>query len=324
MCFHTCRKSIGWFLSLWLICFATSWANNHPSIQHIYAQAASVSLKDMPGRISTFSALFLNKPYLLGALGEGRHARYDQSPIYRFDAFDCETYVDTVLALAFSRNAREFNHYIRKIRYHHGHVDFIDRNHFTCLDWNKNNQAQQLTQDITRDIQDTHHRKVARWASAWIDKPSWYQHFHLSQIKLSNATLQQKKQRLNELKEKGQHLARTQSKIPYVPLSSLFLANGKPNDQILYQIPQGAIIEIVRPNWDLTSVIGTHLNVSHLGFAIWTHGTLYFRQASSSQHKVVDVPLVTYLKGAQDSPTIKGINVQVALDGLHAQTHEIH
>ena len=80
------------------------------------------------------------------------------------------------------------------------------------------------------------------------------------------------------------------------------------------QIPNAAIIEIVRPNWDLTKEIGTHLNVSHIGFAIWKNKTLYFRQASSIHHQVIDTPLTSYLYDAlKNSETIKGINIQIAL-----------
>ncbi len=77
------------------------------------------------------------------------------------------------------------------------------------------------------------------------------------------------------------------------------------------QIPNGAIIEIVRPNWDLTKQIGTHLNISHLGFAFWQQGNLIFRHASSEARQVTETPFIHYLKKAKKSPTIKGINIQV-------------
>ena len=58
--------------------------------------------------------------------------------------------------------------------------------------------------------------------------------------------------------------------------------------------------------------IGTSLNISHLGFAIWSNKKLYFRQASSQYGKIVDVPLIDYLQEqTRTSPTIKGINIQV-------------
>jgi len=80
-------------------------------------------------------------------------------------------------------------------------------------------------------------------------------------------------------------------------------------ERIQKQIPDGSIIEIVRPNWDLTKEIGTHLHISHLGFAFRTHQGLVFRNASSTLHKVADVPLDQYLQEASKNPTIKGIMV---------------
>ena len=81
--------------------------------------------------------------------------------------------------------------------------------------------------------------------------------------------------------------------------------------QIIKQIPNGAIVEIIRPNWDLYKVIGTNLNVSHLGFVVWEKDKPYFIHASSDKLMVVKTPLIEYLNIARDNPTIKGINIQI-------------
>ena len=104
------------------------------------------------------------------------------------------------------------------------------------------------------------------------------------------------------------------STIRYVPLTALFDSTGKPNNYVFQQIPDGAIVEIIRPNWDLTAAIGTHLNVSHLGSAFRHEGVLMFRNASTIKGLVVDQPLIEYLHDARQSPTIKGINVQVVIE----------
>jgi len=288
----------------------------HDEINAIFQQLQLLPTQNISDRIAFISKQFLGRPYYLGALGEGEQALFDQAPLYRTDAFDCETFVDTVLALAFANNLASFEYYIKQIRYHHGHVEFIDRNHFTCLDWNKNNQKQGFLRDITRSIHDENNRSVAMTANALIDKPGWYRHFSSTNIRLRHATPQEEAERLALLKQKGQQLPITNSSIAYVPLTAIFnpekSAANQVNDDILKQIPNGAIIEIIRPNWDLTKEIGTHLNVSHLGLAVWEKGTLYFIQASSAQHRVVQGSLVDYLRNAQASPTIKGINIQVA------------
>lgn len=70
------------------------------SIEELYHRLSSMPNSSMPDRIDWVSSQFLGVHYLLGSLGEGPEARYDQFPKYRIDAFDCDTYVNTVLSLA--------------------------------------------------------------------------------------------------------------------------------------------------------------------------------------------------------------------------------
>lgn len=280
-------------------------------ITQLYHAFEAKPVKNMSTRISTLSAQFLGRPYLLGALGEGSEGSYDQSPLYRTDAFDCETFVDTVLALALANHSDQFKRRINQIRYDKAQISFIHRNHFTCLDWNINNQRLGVLKDITRTFKNKNHQPVAQIARALIDKPAWYQHKSTRDIRINHLSAAEKLNRLDALKREGNQLLSGTSEIPYIPLTALFDHDGKPDQFLFNQIPNGAIIEIIRPNWNLSQTIGTHLNVSHLGFAIREKGVLVFRQASSTYQKVVDVPLISYLRDAQKSPTIKGINIQV-------------
>lgn len=283
-------------------------------IRAIFEKIANNS--SLPERITQVSQEFLDKPYLLGPLGEGKNGKYDQFPLYRTDAFDCLTYVETVMALSLASNAASFNQCLQAIRYHQGNISFIARNHFTDLDWNLNNQYQGFLQDITGTIHDKQQRPVAQLAEALINKPAWYQKMPLTRIRLQSTSLQEQHQQWLALKREGAKLSAMKVKIPYLPLSALIDAHDKANLYVLRQIPEGAIIEIVRPNWDLTAVIGTHLNVSHLGFAVWKNDLLYFRNASTLKGKVVDQLLEDYLREARKNPTIQGINVQMILQSL--------
>lgn len=283
------------------------------TIQQLYHNQCRKLKTDLPNRIDIISAQFIGKPYLRGALGEGTQGYYDNHPLYRVDAFDCETYVDTVLALAFANNLSSFNQYIRSIRYKNGHVSFIHRNHFTCLDWNQNNQKQKLIKDITLSFVTKQGKPVAQTATALINKPAWYQHFSTDIIHTDTTSKTELAKRLIRLKRAGNQLPKTYSKTPYIPLTALFNQHGQANLYLFDQIPNGAIIEIVRPNWDIEQQIGTRLNISHLGFAIRKKGRLLFRAATSSNNQVMDVSLIDYLREAQKSPTIKGINVEIVL-----------
>ncbi|MBA2657704.1 MAG: DUF1460 domain-containing protein [Tatlockia sp.] len=282
-------------------------------IQSLYQKLEKSSTLTMAKRIENFSAEFIGKPYLLGALGEGSEARFDQYPQYRTDAFDCDTYVTTVLALALAANKQGFQHCLAKIRYKNGNIDFLSRNHFISMDWNPNNQNQHFIKDITSSIKNRNNQSIVKIALALIDKPSWYQRFSQQKVRLQAANETEQNLRLVELKQRGTQLQKRQVSIPYIPLSALFNHKAHPDLFIFAQIPHAAIIEIVRPNWNLREIIGTNLNVSHLGFAIWKNNTLFFRQASSQYGKVIDVPLIPYLKEALASPTIKGINIEIVL-----------
>lgn len=281
-------------------------------IKELYHRLHIMPNISMTERIQWISSRFLEKPYMLGSLGEGSDSSFDQFPEYRTDAFDCETYVNTVLALALGHSLKSFKQCLLHTRYKNGQRTYINRNHFTSVDWNKNNQLHGILKDITLQVKAQDQHSPAVIAETLIDKPSWYAHKTLTSIRLRNKNEIQEQQLLEELKAQGSSLEITLSKLPYIPLTALF-QNNKPNMYLFSQIPDGAIIEIVRPNWDLRSLLGTDLDISHMGFALRIQGLLYFRQASSDKHKVVDIPLIDYLEKAQKSPTIKGINIQIVL-----------
>jgi hypothetical protein len=281
------------------------------SIETIYAELNQNKSMSMPVRLDKISHFFLNKAYFLGPLGEGRFGKYDEFPLYRVDVFDCLTYVETVLAIAFANDFQSFEQMIKNIRYQDGKISFINRNHFTDLDWNIHNQHLGIVKDITLTILDENHQSVAQFASAQIDKPSWYEHMSLDHVRLIGADENLRRQRWALLKTRGRRLTSEMVRIPFIPLSALFDKAKKPNAYLFKQIPDGAIIEIVRPNWDLKKIIGTHMNVSHLGFAFMRDGKLLFRNASTLKGRVVDQPLAEYLSQQQlKSPTVKGINIQ--------------
>ncbi len=302
-----------------LFSLAAPAANTHEEldankiISQIYHNLNHKPTLDMPTRIEHISAQFLGKPYLLGALGEGANGDYDQWPLYRTDAFDCETYVDTVLAIALADNSYHFKQCINQVRYQDGHVSYIHRNHFTCLDWNKNNQQQHFIKDITTTLRGEHDQVVVKYARALIDKPAWYDHKSLATIRLNHADLKEQARRVTSLQQAGKKLPRKSSIIAYIPLTALFDPTGQANKYLFAQIPHAAIVEIIRPNWNLNKEIGTNLNVSHLGFVFWEKGIPLFREASSAHGRVVDVPFIDYLRDAMKSPTIKGINVQIVM-----------
>ncbi|MBR2511208.1 MAG: DUF1460 domain-containing protein [Alphaproteobacteria bacterium] len=104
---------------------------------------------------------FLGVPYAESPLGEG--VMPDTDPLIRFDAFDCTTFVETVLA---GGDVNKLN----KIRYKNGNVGFLNRNHFIESDWLINNAD--LVENVSARYADTAVRHVV------IDKQSWLKKVH--------------------------------------------------------------------------------------------------------------------------------------------------
>lgn len=276
-------------------------------------QDVSWQHRGMADRVKYLSGYFLGKPYLSGALGEGPQGRFDQSPLYRTEAFDCVTFVNTVLALALADSLPHFQQQLLKINYYHGTPLYQNRYHFIEVDWNIQNAQQGWVRDVTANIADTVGGCLT--AVAHIDRPRWFRHRTLADVKLLTPISSQAAQNLLiELQLLASQMHCEENHLMYLPLSQLFL-KGQPDHRIFNQIPHGAIIEIVRPSWDLRTSIGTHLNISHMGWAVQVGKELIFREASSLERRVREVPLVGYLQHFLDSPTIKGIHVREIIAG---------
>jgi hypothetical protein len=253
-------------------------------------------------RVLSFGESLLGVRYLAGPFGEGPDGEYDRNPLSRFDAFDCTTFVETVTALAVSRSRGDFQSTLNQIRYKDGDVSFTARNHFTDLDWIPNDVRAGFYRDVTESLAPGR-TLVAR---ALIDKPAWYAKLPPSRIQIPGISDDDKAKLLDQLHAEGRRFSPAEAEVPYVPLTALF---GPGGDAIFDRIPSGSVVNIVRPDWDLVATIGTHLNISHQGFAVRKDGVLYFLEASEVYMKVSEVPMADYLRQYLDSPTIKGINV---------------
>ncbi len=323
------KKSPILFL-LWLLTPLSYAAASSPSAQPIIIKPYSVSYYDrtisglytqlgdtqnMPKRVDLISSYFLGKPYLLGALGEGPHGLFDKNPLYRTDAFDCTTFVNTVLALAEADNLTEFQRMIIDIRYKNSVPDFFNNHHFIKIDWNLYNQKKGYLRDITSEMD-----AEVKTTNMLINKPAWYRRLPPTSIKsFSPLSKKEANQLLTNLHQYANTLQPQISQINYIPLSAFFTQTSgglAPNEALFNQIPNGAVIEVVRAKWNISYKIGTNLNISHMGFAIRTLDGLMFRNASSLYKKVVDVPLTLYLATyfvRVKDPSSLGINIQMPL-----------
>ena len=115
----------------------------------------SLGNTDFPGQ-SFLGARYLNSPL-------GEEIAPDNDPLIRFDAFDCTTFVETVIS---DNNLKKLN----KIRYKNGQVDFLARNHFIETDWLQNNS------DVVQNVSNRYGPVQVR--SVKIDKKSWFKKVH--------------------------------------------------------------------------------------------------------------------------------------------------
>jgi hypothetical protein len=258
-------------------------------------------------RMVEFSRLFQGTPYKDGPLGEGPGGKYDQDPLHRFDAFDCTTFVETVVSLSRTVSWEGFQEHLRMIRYDRGKIGFTTRNHFAELDWNRNNERDNGFADLTERVAPGH----VLFAEALIDKPGWYSKLPIERIQVPGATAERRAALLAELRAEGSAFQAELSRIPYIPIDWLFSLSDAERARVLQEIPSGTVVNIVRPNWDLTAAGGTHMNISHQGllFFDWVAGKVFMHHASLATQQVVAVPLEDYLRPYIGHATGKGINL---------------
>lgn len=105
------------------------------------------SLATVGERMKFISAYFLGAPYIVNPL-----IGSDTEPelfTATYEGFDCVTYLETCLALAWAKKADEVTALLREIRYRKGNVKWEDRLHYTT-DWSRYQVKRGVFTDITR------------------------------------------------------------------------------------------------------------------------------------------------------------------------------
>jgi hypothetical protein len=252
-------------------------------------------------RLDQFSKKFMGLPYgFQGPLGEGPAGRYDQDPLYRFDTFDCTTFVETMVSLALSNDVDEFESNMNRIRYIDSNVDYLSRNHFTDLEWIPENIQNGLLKEINKDIVSSSHIFIA---AAQINFGGWLLSHKPENIQVPLATTEEKQDLVNELHLMATRYTPTVASVPYISIAYILS-----HPDIVNRIPTGSLANFVRPDWDLSQTIGTHQNISHQALLIRKNGILYQRHATSSGGAVQEIVFLDYLKKFENHPTLKGVH----------------
>jgi hypothetical protein len=108
----------------------------------------SSALPTIGRRIDFISHVLIGTRYCGYTLIGGPHRR--ERFVVRDDCFDCVTYCETVLAAAIARKPAAFAPTLRAIRYHHGEVEWRERNHY-FFEWSEHNIANGTCRAIAMD-----------------------------------------------------------------------------------------------------------------------------------------------------------------------------
>ena len=259
----------------------------------------------MSERVARISAAFLGAPHVLDPAGEGADAPIDRDPEMPLDRMDCQTLVETVLALARARRPDEVWPELRAIRYRHGMLSFELRHHFPEVDWFPANVARGVVADVSSEVAAEHGTATA---SARITRQDWLRSLVRNPTQARNDHLRSSRAAQAELERLAAAATDVTGTIRYVAKGALARAD------VLARIPDGAVVLIVRPETSMFGRVGSVQNVSHMGFAVRTPQGLVYRHASSTRRRaVVDRPLAGYLEAMNRTKTFAGIAVYAVL-----------
>ncbi len=278
---------------------------------HIFFLLSKIS--DKQKRIEKISELFLGARYQLDPLGEGDRDSFDQDPIFRLDAFDCTTYLETVMALSLSNNEAEFTNNLIKIRYKNSEISFVNRNHFPELDLMPNNISNGILQDATavfgKDLMLTEKKEI--------DKKVWFQNLRINRISNNTVNYMGREKLLKELQSMGANFQKQSAEISFIPFEKFILKTDSGysvNKSLLSKIKSGSFFNLVQV-YDKKDVFeGTNLLVWHQGIFIRTNKGLIIRHAfpngeqSVSEISATDYILSQFLKQKVNKRSTAGLN----------------
>lgn len=182
-------------------------------------------------RVTAISEAMMGTPYLNDSAGEA--AGPDLDPPVRYDAFDCLTFVEEVLALSLAADARGAAVIRDSLRYGHGQAPaYENRQHFMLQQWVPDAIAAGWVKDITAELGETRLLEKKVTLRNW----QWWKGRKL--FLLPDALL------------------------PVGDFRLQVLTPGSAWD-VAPEIPDGAIVLTVRENKDHVPII-----VTHLGFKV--------------------------------------------------------
>jgi len=226
-------------------------------------------------RIAALSQLFVGVPYGEFPLGDGQRPP-EPGPLFRTDAVDCQTYVETVLAMANARSLDQARAILDDIRYADGQPSFETRNHFTEAQWlPANSEKGYFVDEVPALDRHAPAETLSLVRSEWTQVPA------LKRLAPANVP-------------DGKYTVR------YLPLDEV-VARAK-------DIVPGSILMVVREP-DPTRVV----RITHMGFVLKDKRGWVVRHASTGkEHAVVDEPLAEFVQRQREYKKWKVVGFALA------------
>jgi hypothetical protein len=226
-------------------------------------------------RIDALSRLFVGVPYTDLPLGDGNQGP-EPGPLFRTDGVDCQTYVETVLAMANGRSLDQAKAILDDIRYADGKPSFQSRNHFTEAQWLPANARKGYLADEVPALD-----RRAPTETLILEKSQWTQVPGLKRLIPAN-------------------VPEGKFKVRYLPLDQV--------EKRAKDIPAGTVVMVVREH-DPNRVV----RITHMGFMVRTDSGLAVRHASTGkEHAVIDEPLDAFVRRQGEYKKWKVIGVALA------------
>lgn len=224
-----------------------------------YAVRERLETKGIAERVGIIARFFVGTPYASGTLEVKAEVKAEELPIVNLRAFDCVTFVENVLALAYlehygNGSEQAFVDNLRKIRYRDGRIGgYASRLHYSS-DWLYEMGRQGLLTDVTKFAGGVPYNKRVGFMTKNADR--------YPVLKASPNERAQMKKVEDAINSRSYY---------YIPKHAVKRACGR--------IREGDVVLIT------TTLKG--LDTSHLGFAVKQNGKTYLLHASSAGKHVM-------------------------------------
>ncbi len=274
------------------------------------AELAALQRLPLSMRVECISRRFVGLPYRLDPCGEGHGAIVDPDPPFRFDAHDCMTMAEHVLALAFTDTFEHFLGNLQDIRYRGGQACYGCRLHFVSADWMPENERNGFIRDITQRVGGP----ATRTVEAEIDHLEWIR-------KRTDLVGDPKIAAFSDFLMLG--AAPQLVTVNYIPIPAFFECHtefGIMHEEMVARLPEASILLMIDDQEDIDRI---GVIVRHMALLFVPRdddggiGEPFIRHGSSRHGEIYDEPLLDYL--ISQRPYRAGVAILEITDPRRAQ-----